>query len=320
MRIKEPPKVSVIIPTFNRSDLLKRSVKSVLNQTFQEFELIIVDDASADDTTNIVREIEDSRINYIKNEKNLGKPLTLNRGIRLAKGEYVGLLDDDDEWLPEKLEKQIKKFDNTSRNVGVVYCGFSYVLKIENNKNISKILIPELNGHLYTDLLKSNFIGGSTPLIKKECFQKSGYFDRLLQSGQDWDMWIRISKNYEFDFVREALVTYHIHGEQISVNFNDRIKSFQKILDKYIADISKYPTIYNLHLLRIGIFLCLNKNVIMGRKFFFKAVKVKPVQMNAYLNLILSKFPRIYLIILNFVIKHFTLTGYFLNLNSNKKN
>lgn len=310
------PTISVIIPTYNRASLLNRSIKSVLNQTFHDFELIVVDDGSTDNTKELINEFmkNDPRIRYIWQENSGGPTKPINAGIKKSKGDYITILGSDDEILPEKLEKQIKKFDSVSKNVGLIYCGLQYIP--ENKNKQSKTIIPKLRGNLFTELLKGSFIGGITPLIKKECFQKLGLFDTSLPSGEDWDMWIRISKNYEFDYVPEALAIYHIHGKQISANFNDTIEGFQKILKKYIDDISIYPSIYNDHLIRIGIFYCLNDNIKAGQKYFSKAIKIKPIQINAYSNLILSKIPRFYSAILILIIKKVTLTGYFLTLKT----
>ncbi len=108
------PEVSVIIPAFNRSHLIGVAIGSVLGQTFDDFELIIVDDCSADDTEQKVKAYDDPRIIYHRNEKNMGAPAARNTGIRLSKGRYLAFLDSDNEWLPQKLEKQVKYFDTVS--------------------------------------------------------------------------------------------------------------------------------------------------------------------------------------------------------------
>ncbi|MEN6293489.1 MAG: glycosyltransferase family 2 protein [Methanobacterium sp.] len=305
------PTVSVIIATYNRAYLIGRAIKSILDQTFQDFELIIVDDGSSDNTKELITKYmqEDPRIKYIKNKRNLGLPKTRNEAIKVAQGKYIGLLDDDDEWLPNKLEKQVNKFQSTPKTVGLVYCGLIY---ISRNEKPSKTIIPKLKGNLFTDILKGNFFGSSTPLIKKECFEKSGFFDGNFSNGEDWDMWIRISKNYEIDYVPEALTLYYVHGNQMSANFNDTIEGFEKILKKHNEDINNYPSVYSTHLFRLGIFHCLNENFKCGQKYFTKSIKIKP-QIKAYLNNFLLKIaPTTYKKILFFLIKRFTVTGLFI--------
>lgn len=304
--------VSVIIATYNRASLLERAIKSVLNQTFKNFELIIVDDGSTDNTCELVNQFIqiDSRVKYIWQENSGGPAKPRNMGIRKAKGEYITILDSDDEILPEKLEKQVNKFQSEPENVGVVYCGIKYVSK--NGKCRTKKVIPSLKGNLFVKLLQDSFLGYSTLLIKKECFQKSGLFDNTLPSGEDWDMWIRISKNYEFDYVPEALSIYNIHGKQISADFKDTIEGFKRILDKYKADISRFPSIYSDHLIRIGIFCCINGDLSTGQKYFSESIKIKPYQIKAYLNFIFLKItPGLYKRILVYIFRRFTLTGFF---------
>ena len=115
------PKVSVVIPTHNRAGFLQAAIQSVLNQTFQDFEIIVVDDASEDQTTEIVRSFSDPRIRYMRHESNKGQGASRNDGIRQASGEYIALLDDDDEWLPEKLAKQVALLDSSPSQVGMIY-------------------------------------------------------------------------------------------------------------------------------------------------------------------------------------------------------
>src|SRR5207237_7043535 len=115
------PKVSVIIPTHNRSGFLRLAVLSVLKQTFPDFELVIVDDASGDDTPAVVKRFEDPRIRYIRHERNLRIAAARNTGISNSTGEYVAFLDDDDEWLPSKLQKQVSALDHSASTVGAVY-------------------------------------------------------------------------------------------------------------------------------------------------------------------------------------------------------
>jgi len=115
------PTVSVIISTYNRAHLIGRAIQSVLNQTYQDFEVIVVDDGSTDNTEEIVKSFNDPRIRYIRHEKNKGAAAARNTGIKAARGKYIAFQDSDDEWLPEKLEKQMKVFENAPPEAGVVY-------------------------------------------------------------------------------------------------------------------------------------------------------------------------------------------------------
>ena len=134
------PKVSIILPTYNRAHIIEKAIQSVLNQTYQDFEIIIIDDGSKDDTKKIIRGFQekDNRIKYIRFEENKGAAAARNAGIKMSKGEYITFQDSDDEWLPEKLEKQMKIIETSSENI-VVYCGF---WRIDGDE---KTYIPDIN-------------------------------------------------------------------------------------------------------------------------------------------------------------------------------
>ena len=193
MKTENSPTVSVVIPTYNREQLIGRSIKSVLSQTYQDFEIIIVDDGSTDNTEEVVSSFNDERIRCVRHGTNKGEAAARNTGIKVARGEYIASQDSDDEWLPGKLAKQIELFENTLSKVGVVYTGF---WKIENNE---KTYIPfswvnQREGDIHKELLKGNFIGSPATLVRKECFKKAGMFDEKLSHLVDWEMWLRIDR------------------------------------------------------------------------------------------------------------------------------
>ena len=223
------PKISAIITTYKRApDIVGRAVNSVLGQTYDNYEVIVVDDSPVD--YELRDEVEkhitslDSPIIYIKHEKNKGACAARNTGLDAASGEYIAYLDDDDEWLPEKLEKQIVPFSNP--NIGLVYCNHYY---LDERNNISHLVHHKrYEGYVYDKLIIHNFIGSTSyPLIKKEVLLGVGGFDVEMQSSQDYDLWLRISQKNQIAFVDEALVVYHYH-------VNDRITSdVQKKLDGF---------------------------------------------------------------------------------------
>ncbi|MCK4529078.1 glycosyltransferase, partial [candidate division WOR-3 bacterium] len=196
----EKPKVSVIIPTYNRVHLIGRAIQSVLEQSYQDFEIIVVDDASTDNTGEVVRSLKDERIRYIRHEKNKGAAAARNTGIKVARGEYIAFQDSDDEWLPEKLEKQMKAFDNAPPEVGVVYTDMQ---RINEDGGIeywhSPRILPE-DGIIYKDALDYRVmnIGIQSAVIKKECFDKVGMFDERFPRFIDLELFIRLSKYYYF--------------------------------------------------------------------------------------------------------------------------
>ena len=268
-------KVSVIIPTYNRAHLMGRAIQSVLNQTYQDFEIIVVDDASTDNTEEAVRSLKDERIRYIRHEKNKGAGAARNTGIRAANGEYIAFQDSDDEWLPEKLEKQMKVFENAPPEVGVVYTGF---WRIEKNKKnyIPSSWVTQKNGNIHKELLKGNFIGTPATLIKRECFKKVGLFDEYFSALEDWELWIRISKYYHFKFINELLVVSYYTPNSVNNNQDALIRALKLILEKHFEDIKKDKKVQANHYLGIATRLCMNGKVKEGEKYFSKAFKVYP--------------------------------------------
>jgi Glycosyltransferases involved in cell wall biogenesis len=226
------PKVSVIIPTYNRAEFLSSAIASVLNQTFQDFEIIVVDDASTDNTHQVVSSFDNYRIKYIRHETNRNGSVARNTGIMMSSGEYIAFLDDDDEWLPEKLKIQVSLLENSSPKVGGVYTG-----SLEIDRATGKVLeqvVPSKRGDIYNDLLIENCIGtASTPILRKECFEKVGLFDESLPSSQDLDMWIRISEEFHFEYIKEPLVKYYVHKNKVNNNLEAVINGKEMIIKKY---------------------------------------------------------------------------------------
>ncbi len=279
------PHVSVIIPTYNRAHVLKRAIQSVLDQTYPHFELIIVDDGSEDNTEETVKAFRDQRIIYIRHDRNHGGSAARNTAIKSVRGKYIGLLDDDDEWLPEKLEKQLKKFGELPSDFGVVYTGFSY--KSEKSGILSSIT-PALSGDVYKSLLRECILGSPTPLIKKEYFSKTGGFDETLPSCQDWDMWIRLSKHCKFAFVPDVLAYHYVHGFQISMNLDAKISGREKLLKKYWKELSEYPEILSVLLNRLGRLYSLADEPGRARKYFFSSIRKNPFNKGSYYHFFLS--------------------------------
>lgn len=271
-------RVSIIIPTYNRAMSIGRTIQSALNQTYKDFELIIVDDNSSDNIHEILSTYDDSRIKYIKHHTNRGAPAARNTGIKNSNGEFIALLDDDDEWLPQKLEKQIKLFDSTKKTVGMVYGGYEIV---NNTGKVVKTLLPSKKGDLFHVLLKSNVIGSPTNLIKRECFEKIHYCDESLKSCQDWDLWLKIAKNYEIEYVPEILARYNLSDSSISRNSDSVLIGHKQILSKYCFDIRKDRKIHTFHLQNIGIYYAYQQEYTQALKYLKMAFIVNPFNLKA---------------------------------------
>jgi len=175
--------VDVIIPTYNRSEFLRSAISSVLNQTFEDLTLIVVDDASEDNTPSIVKQFNDKRIKYIRHAANRGEAFARNTGLSAGSAAFVAFLDDDDEWLPEKLELAVPVLTNSPSNVGGVYSGLFIVDKLSGITRGCKL--AEQRGDIHLDMVRRNVVfTPSTVLLKRECFEKVGLFDERTQVGQ----------------------------------------------------------------------------------------------------------------------------------------
>lgn len=231
--------VSVVIPTHNRADLLPRAVESVLNQTYSNLEVIVVSDGSTDATEDIVKRYSnsDSRVRFIGYSPAKGGNVARNTGIEASKGDYIAFLDDDDEWLPEKLQKQVNLLDNNDA-IGLVYTGAHIIYvkeKVEYNSTSKE------RGNLKTRILIDNCIGTtSTVVLRKSVLSQSGIFDESLNALQDYDLWIRIAQHSEIEVVPEPLINYYNYrGEkQVSAVTQKYIDAFEYINRKYEKELN----------------------------------------------------------------------------------
>jgi glycosyltransferase involved in cell wall biosynthesis len=277
------PLVSIIIPTYNRAHTLARAIKSVLNQTYENFEIIVVDDGSSDDTEDVVSTFAERRLLYTKHSFNKGAAAARNTGIRVARGEYIAFQDSDDEWFPEKLEKQMEIFKNSPPQVGVVYTGF---WRAWNDKTIyfPSSYIKKKEGNIHEGILEENFVTTQSAVVAAECFKKSDVFDENLPSLEDWELWIRISKYYEFRFVKEPLLQAYIQKDSINTNLPASIKARTLILEKHYPDLEKRGgRILSVHYYVLGCSLCEMGTLGQGRAYIVKAIKRYPYTARYYL-------------------------------------
>lgn len=202
--------VSVVIPTYNASNFLIRAIQSVVNQTYKNWELIIVDDGSTDHTRQIVEEFQkkDSRIKYFF-QNNKGQGAARNLGIKIANGAYIAFLDSDDEFYENKLERVMSYFVK-DKNIAFIYSDASIIGDNLYQKRRSEVVTP-YSGKIYIKLLFNNFITTSTVVVKKEVLKNCGLFDEsdLLRNFEDYDLWLRIAKKYKIEYIPEVLTKYY---------------------------------------------------------------------------------------------------------------
>ena len=271
------PTVSVIIPTYNRAHLLGRAIKSVLNQTYKDFELIVVDDGSTDDTEKVVGNFKDERIRYISLEKNMGAGVARNRGIEASRGKYIAFHDSDDEWLAEKLEKQTGVFNAASSDVGYAYTDMWHVLR-DGEKHywhspaISKgRIINEKNMDYQVHRL-----GIQTTMIKKRCFGTIGVFDVRFPRFIDLEFFVRLAKHFNSCHIREPLVKFYDQTDGISSNNRAYSVGRMLLLEKYYDDVRNNRKFVANQYLLISKHSYSYGNVAEGRRYLLKAIATCP--------------------------------------------
>jgi glycosyltransferase involved in cell wall biosynthesis len=275
------PAVSVIIPTYNRADFLRLAITSVLNQTFQDFEIIVVDDASEDHTHEVVHNFRDKRIKYIRHEVNKRVAAARNTGVLNSSGDYVAFVDDDDEWLPKKLQMQVALLEDDTSTVGVVYTG--YVQIDRSTGRILEQIIHKRKGNICNDILESNFIGpASTVLIRRKCFDRVGLFDENIEFGEEYDLWIRVSKEFYFECVPECLVKYWFHEYKLSTNIGVRIKGLEANIRKHGESLLMHRKHFSNLYLSLGVLYCYEGNIGKSREYYSKAIQIYPLAIKVY--------------------------------------
>jgi glycosyltransferase involved in cell wall biosynthesis len=267
------PLVSVILPTYNRADFLGRSIGSVLGQTFSDFELIVVDDASTDHSREVIDAIDDQRLIYLKHERNRGGSAARNTGIKAARGKFIAFQDSDDEWLPEKLEKQITILTDTPYHVGVAYTGF-WRFHEKDREYIPGPFHQVKEGQIHRELLKASFITTQAAVVKKECFQKAGMFDETLPRLQDWELFLRISKYYEFRYIPEPLVHSFFTEGCISSKPKALVEAIEIILKKHLEDYKTHPEAYANQLISLSAPYESEYDLKKSREYLLKAFKI----------------------------------------------
>ena len=280
--MKDTPTVSVVIPTYNRARFVKRAVDSVLAQSFQEFEIIIVDDGSTDDTAQVLDKLDDPRIKSIRLAGNSGASVARNEGIRASKAEFIAFLDSDDEWLSTKLQKQLDLI-RKSDQVGVVNCG---VIVKDDSGNESRRLLKKLQGKVPLTILATGFDCCSMWMIRRSCLKRlKSPFDENLLSGQVSELIFNVGKTTQFDFVPEYLVIYHNH-HSVPRNENydseTKLNSWRIYYEKHRLEIERNPTLCVNFLKKLAVLHLAAKRRVCALKYAIRALRVTPFRVRSW--------------------------------------
>lgn len=278
-------KISVIIPTYNRSDVLPRALKSVLRQTYVPCEIIVVDDASTDNTVNVVNEFDDDRIEYIRHSENRHVSAARNTGIDASTGSYIAFLDDDDVWRPKKLEKQVNLLESASEKLGLVYCW----MNIHTEKGVTKYN-PTISNNAFPKILDKQPIGNaSTLLVPRTVIDDIGDFDESLPRGNDGDFIRRVAKSYHIDFVPEILVDYHEDHSNERITRDDKegirnaIKGEEAKLEKF--DMGEFPKRHSNILSMIAFHYWTLGDRKKAYTYYRRSISACPIALRQYLHI-----------------------------------
>ena len=277
------PNVSVIMPSYNHEKYIPSAIESVLNQTYTDFELIIIDDASKDKSTEIIKvyEEKDSRIKAIFHDGNRGIARTVNECIEKAEGKFIALFSSDDVWVKDKLKKQLEILE---KNENLVVWSEGLVIDAQGKptgETFTKkhdALKRKKDGDIFEELLKGNYICGQSVIFKKENIKNIKYEEKLKYLN-DYKFMVDLAKRYEFYFILEPLAMYRIHGKNSILSDKkgwqkDEILINKYFLQKYNNEISNKTK--NKIMLSLSIACSNTEEREKAKQYFFHAVKLNP--------------------------------------------
>jgi glycosyltransferase involved in cell wall biosynthesis len=287
------PIVSVIIPLYKGERYIAKAVQSVLDQTFQNFELIIVNDGSPDNCKEIIQSyLRDPRVKYIE-QLNAGVANARNTGIRHATGDYLAFLDQDDLWHVTKLAKQVD-FMEKHPEAALSHCNVGFIdAEGRTLATPAWAWVKETTGHCAEDLILANRIATLTVLLRRSCIDKIGMFRQELAPADDWDLWLRLSVCYSFGFIPELLGYYRLHGNNESKKFLKMRIAETRVIERFVCEQSGAAQTLNgvsrsklLHLYKKTAQLAsFELDKVVARQYWLKALSIQPWGLEIYAGL-----------------------------------
>ena len=263
------PLVSVVIPTYRRPVELKRALQSVLSQDFSDLEILVVDDnppgTPGREATTCMLETLEGPLVHIRTEGSLGGAGARNEGIKQARGVFVAFLDDDDQWLPGKLRRQLELMESLPPSVCSVDTGF---YEIDETRGTRKQVKPALRGEIFDDLLvkhKGRAPKLSSMLCRTQALREIGMFDASLPARQDLDLYLRLARGYTFEYIEDPLVNKYIHSsDRITANVTSKIRAFDIFYRKYREDFLTRPRLHRIFLRKRALWLIYDRRFLRG--------------------------------------------------------
>ena len=232
------PRVSVIIPAYNASRFIRETLESVLAQSYRDFEVVVVDDGSTDATRELVESFAQrvaqppSAVRCIR-QANAGPSAARNRGIREARGTLIAFVDADDLWLPEKLAEQVPLFDDAGR-VGLVYCHAERMAA--DGQPLPTPHPPKPTGHVLAGFLVRNHCPTSAAVLRRECFDRCGFFPEDMIWAEDWHLWLRVARHYEFAAVERVLVRHRMYAGALTSQVERAYEGARRVLETALVE------------------------------------------------------------------------------------
>jgi cellulose synthase/poly-beta-1,6-N-acetylglucosamine synthase-like glycosyltransferase len=300
-----------VIPAYNRADLIRETLESVFAQTYHDFEIIVVDDGSTDETPTILESYEHAAKLRVIRQTNQGEGAARNRGIGAARGGYIAFLDSDDVWRADKLERQLALFAD-SPGLAWVYSD-AYVFD-HNTRQVRYVIgqrVPQYEGHIARELLMVDFVPSPTPVVRRDVFDEVGPFDCAGHLGDpmnsgcatpgrwsrpwctDWDMWLRIAARYPVRRDPETLAGYRIHDTMMS-QYQSAMAMHQYRVATIERAVAFAPFVYGparhralaAQSFRMGRMLTEQRELLGARGMFLEAIRYSPGRVDAYLYLL----------------------------------
>lgn len=227
------PRVTFVVPCYNYGNFVGQAIESILVQTFESLEIIVIDDASSDDSARIIeRYQDDSRVRFVRHDQNKGHIYTYNEGLMLSRGEFVGLISADDFCArADAVQRQVDVFD-ANPNVGLVYSSYNFA---DHHSNLFAVIRPWDADHVwpglkeFSPLLFNNYIPSSGSLVRRSCHEELGYYDDRLKHAGDWELWLRLAAQYDVAFIADPLYAYRTHRS----NMHHTTVSPRQEIDEY---------------------------------------------------------------------------------------
>jgi glycosyltransferase involved in cell wall biosynthesis len=270
------PRVSVVIPTRGRTSL-GSALQSVFRQTEPDFEIILVDDHSPrDEIAAVLHQHADPRLRCVALSGSGGAAAARNRAVGCATSEYIAFLDDDDEWLPEKLAQQLMIMEQRGDGVGAVYTARLTIDRASGATTTTRFPVKFRPG------VSDNVVTTSSVLLRRACIDRVGLFDEQLAIGSDYDMWIRIGQHYAFHYLDTVLVKYYVHGGNLSHDYRRQRDSFRQLLDKHAVFFAANPEFLARQYAMLGTMYLRDATFDEALRAFWRGVRCAPRDWKSY--------------------------------------